>query len=82
MFSILINKEFKYVSFGNYSLPELQCVVTMGKLRILYEKRIDLGYNIIDLCGLYSPHHDINNIQFFNCFSDWYTDQSAVRFRG
>ena len=83
MFSILINKEFKYVSFGNYPLPELQCVVTMGTHRILYEKRIGLGYNIVlDLCGLYSPHHDINNIQFFNCFSDWYTDQSAVRFRG
>ena len=84
MFSILINKEFKYVSFGNYPLPELQCVVTktQGKLRILYERRIGQGYNIVDLCGLYPPHHDINNIQFFNCFSDWYTDQSAVRFRG
>ena len=82
MFSILINKEFKYVSFGNYPLPELQCVVTMGTHRILYEKRISLGYNIINLCGLYQPHQDINDIQFFNCFSDWYTDQSAVRFRG
>ena len=38
MFSILINKEFKYVSFGNYPRPELQCVITMGKLRIYMKK--------------------------------------------